>query len=321
MDLLADLLRVAGVTGSIGTRIEASGAAGSWGVRLDRYPGAAVHAVTEGSAWLTTSSRPPRRLESGDVVLLPPGTVHELTSRPWASAASCDRAAAARAREVGDVVRLGIGPVDTRIVTVHYLQDPGARTRVLTALPDVVHVGAGAGAGHLQDTVRILGRELTEPGMASSVLLDRMIDVLLVQSLRAWAAAQTATQPGSWLAGLGDPVVSAALTLIHQAPERAWTAENLATGIAVSRATLARRFTAALDMSPTAYLLRWRMDLAAARLRDTDEPQQSIARAVGYASVHAFSRAFSRAHDEAPGRFRDRHRRTGVVAGDLGDAC
>jgi AraC-like DNA-binding protein len=319
VDLLADLLRVAGVTGSIGTRIEASGAAGEWGLRLDRYPGATVHAVTQGSAWLTTPSRPPRRLAPGDVVLLSPGTVHELTSRPRVSAGPCDRAAAARARAAGDVVSLGSGPVDTRIITVHYLQDPAARTRVLTALPDVVHVSAGAGAGHLQDTVRILGRELTEPGLASSILLDRMIDVLLVQSMRAWAEEEEANRPGAWLAGLADPIVSAALTLIHQSPERTWTTDDLATGIAVSRATLARRFTAVLDTTPAAYSSAWRMDLAAARLRDTDEPLHAIARAVGYSSVQAFSRAFSRAHVEAPGRYRHDHRGSDLTRGDVGE--
>lgn len=37
------------------------------------------------------------------------------------------------------------------------------------------------------------------------------------------------------------------------------------------------------------------MDLAAVRLRDTDEPVESLSGAVGYASPHAFSRAFRRA--------------------------
>jgi AraC-like DNA-binding protein len=46
------------------------------------------------------------------------------------------------------------------------------------------------------------------------------------------------------------------------------------------------------------------MDLAARRLRDGDDALEAIARSVGYTSVHAFSRAFSRARGEPPGRYR-----------------
>lgn len=46
------------------------------------------------------------------------------------------------------------------------------------------------------------------------------------------------------------------------------------------------------------------MDLAAIRLRDTDDTVDTIARAVGYTSVFAFSRAFRRARGQAPGQYR-----------------
>ncbi|MFJ2774350.1 helix-turn-helix domain-containing protein, partial [Streptomyces sp. NPDC087300] len=45
------------------------------------------------------------------------------------------------------------------------------------------------------------------------------------------------------------------------------------------------------------------------RLRDTDEPVESISDAVGYGSPHAFSRAFRRARGTAPGEYRSRLRR------------
>ncbi len=56
--------------------------------------------------------------------------------------------------------------------------------------------------------------------------------------------------------------------------------------------------------SPAAYLTRWRMDLAAKRLRDGDESLHGVAHAVGYTSVYAFSRAFRRARGVPPGRYR-----------------
>ncbi|MGK3207787.1 helix-turn-helix transcriptional regulator [Amycolatopsis sp. MEPSY49] len=63
---------------------------------------------------------------------------------------------------------------------------------------------------------------------------------------------------------------------------------------------------AALGRTPGAYLTAWRIDLAAARLRDTDDTVEAVAAAVGYTSPHAFSRAFRRARGSAPSEFRFR---------------
>lgn len=46
------------------------------------------------------------------------------------------------------------------------------------------------------------------------------------------------------------------------------------------------------------------MDLAAHRLRDTDDTLEQIAADVGYTSVYAFSRAFRRERSSPPGRYR-----------------
>lgn len=46
------------------------------------------------------------------------------------------------------------------------------------------------------------------------------------------------------------------------------------------------------------------MDLAARRLRDTDDTLETIARSVGYTSVYAFNRAFHRTRAQPPGRYR-----------------
>ncbi|MFE3460152.1 helix-turn-helix transcriptional regulator [Nocardiopsis aegyptia] len=80
--------------------------------------------------------------------------------------------------------------------------------------------------------------------------------------------------------------------------------DHVAAEPAVSRATLSRRFLTAAGQAPGAYLTQWRMDLAARRLRDTDDSLEAVAHAVGYTSAHAFNRAFSRARGQSPGRFR-----------------
>jgi transcriptional regulator GlxA family with amidase domain len=102
---------------------------------------------------------------------------------------------------------------------------------------------------------------------------------------------------------------------LHAEPARAWTTTMLASTLAVSRATLSRRFPAAIGQSPGAYLTQWRMDLAAVRLRKTQDPIEVIAGAVGYQSVPAFTRAFTRSHGTTPGRYRADSRPSASVPG------
>jgi AraC-like DNA-binding protein len=108
----------------------------------------------------------------------------------------------------------------------------------------------------------------------------------------------------SWLMALRDPPVARVLALLHARPAESWTLELLAREVHLSRATLARRFTSAVGESPLSYLARWRMHLAAQRLKDTSDAVATIARDVGYTSEYAFSRAFSRHRGQPPGRYR-----------------
>jgi AraC-like DNA-binding protein len=296
------VLAVSGVRGTVAARVQAGEA---WGWQTARVPGAAFHAVTAGTAWLRVAGRPAVQLMPGDVVLLPTGIEHVLASDADNAVPGYDAAAEARYQRAGGIVALGSGPVRTHVLCAHYRHDPAVSTQVLGSLPEVVHIRADNGGTCLDDTVRLLAREVAHPQIATTVVLDRLVDILLVQLLRVWlAGAPPRETRGTWLGALGDPIVIGALDRLHGEPARAWTTAMLAAELAVSRSTLSRRFVDVVGQAPTAYLTRWRMDLAALRLRDTDDPLEVVARAVGYRSVYAFSRAFSRARAEPPGRYR-----------------
>jgi AraC-like DNA-binding protein len=297
-DVLADLLNVSGVRSTIGALIEAGD---DWGWWAEATPGAAVHAVTEGVAWLARPGEEPRRLVPGDVLLLPSGAAHAIASDPAALARTGpDRFDDPTVLGPG-MIATGTGPAHTRILCAHYAHDPAASTHVLALLPEVLHLHGGDG---LDETVRLLGRELARRQIAGTIVLDRLIDVLLVQLLRAWLDQAPEAAEGSLLGALRDPVAGEALAKLHADPARAWTTELLASELNVSRATLARRFRAALGEAPAAYLLRWRMDLAARALRDTDQSVEQVAASVGYTSPYAFNRAFRRTRAQPPGRYR-----------------
>jgi len=301
VDLLTDVLAVAGVRGTLAARIEA---AEPWAVSWDEASDAVFYAVTRGTAWLEPAAQPARRLMPGDIVLLPTGAQHSLSSDPTTPGRPCDHEAAQAARRSGEVLRLGTGDAQTHILAAAYRHDPAVSTQVLKLLPDVVHLHPGVGSAGLDDTVRLVARELSQPQIASEVVLDRLVDVLLVHALRAWLAERPECPQVCWLNALSDPLMTAALTKLHEQPGRDWTTDSLAAELAVSRATLSRRFLSVVGQAPGAYLTQWRMDLAARRLRDTDEPLEVIARSLGYTSVYAFSRAFSRTRNLAPGRYR-----------------
>jgi AraC-like DNA-binding protein len=302
MDALAAVLAVAGVRGAIAATVSA---AEPWGLRLDAVPRAAFHAITDGTAWLRVHDAPGIRLMPGDIVLLPAGTAHTLASGPDAHTQPWDRLAAEQALAAGGELTIGVGTVQTRILCASYHQDPAVTLPLLTLLPNVLHIPASRANRGLDATLRLLASELGQPQPGAAAVLNRLVDILLVQILRIWTTDSISPpRPASWLAALTDPIAGPALALLHTQPERPWTVDTLAAGIGVSRATLARRFAAKVGEPPAAYLTRWRMDLAAQRLRDTDDTAGTIARSLGYTSEYAFNRAFTRQRRTPPGRYR-----------------
>ncbi|SDP33980.1 AraC-type DNA-binding protein [Nakamurella panacisegetis] len=304
MTPLEDVLAVAGVRGSLTAPIDAGA---RWGVQVDAVSEAAFHAVTEGVAYLTVPGHPTVRLMPGDVVLLPRGAAHGFASDPDEPLVPFDRMAYARSQEPGDVLLLGDRPAPTRVLCAFYAHDPASGVPLFDLLPEIISIPAAAAQGSVASTIRLLSDETSEPRMASQTIIDRLVEVLLIQVLRCWLLENDFTD-ASWLRGLADPVVGLVLSALHDRPEHHWTLPELASIAHVSRATLSRRFTATVGTTPSAYLTRWRMDLAAHRLRETGGRVHEIARAVGYQSEFAFSRSFARAHGIPPQRYRTEFR-------------
>src|SRR5690606_27296543 len=113
-----------------------------------------------------------------------------------------------------------------------------------------------------------------------------------------------------WLAALRDPPLSRALAAIHAQVAHPWTTETLAQQAFLSRSAFAERFTRTVGQPPMSYLTRWRMLLAAQRLRESPATIAQIAAEVGYESEATFSRAFSREMGAAPGTWRRQERST-----------
>ncbi len=122
----------------------------------------------------------------GDVVLLPTGLAYILASAPGAATVPFDHLAAEHALAAGQDLRLGAGPGQTRILCASYHQDPAVTVPLLTLLPDMLHIPARQAGADLDTTPRLLAGEISRPQPGASAVLDRIVDILLVQLLRAW---------------------------------------------------------------------------------------------------------------------------------------
>ena len=305
MDALADVLEVARVSGSVLAHIHAHE---PWGLDLLLENGAACHAVTAGSIWLEVDGEPPQRLMPGDVVLLPTGLRHLLLSAPGVPARRYDADLKAElVTDAGDLVIPGPGP-PSRFLCAGFSYDNELAHPLLSLLPPVLHVSPADEGPEtpLQSTLRLLMGELSRHQIGSEAAVERLIEVLFVHVIRSWLETNADSTPPSWLTGLRDAVVARALGLLHSEPDRAWTVDDLAAAVHVSRSTLVRRFNHLVGEPPGAYLTRWRMELAARLLRESEQPVGRIAHRVGYTSEFAFSRAFSKHRGEPPGRYRKR---------------
>lgn len=187
-----------------------------------------------------------------------------------------------------------------RFLAGHFLfAEPNAH-HIAGLLSPIVHVrAADVAAQRLGLLLRLLDDEATADRPGRSLALDRLLEVILIESLRHRAGQVENIGPGL-LAGLADARISRALRALHMEPSRAWTVVHLAQEAGMSRAGFAARFAEIVGTSPIGYLLAWRMSLAKAALASTKRPMIEVARLAGYGSVSAFSTAFTRATGLSP---------------------
>ena len=121
---------------------------------------------------------------------------------------------------------------------------------LLEALPDTLRVRPGAGST-LRATMDLLAGEMLRDEPGQQTLLDRLLDVALVQILREHFATAQASAPG-WFRASADPRIGPALQALHANPGHAWTVAELAEHALMSRSAFARQFTELLGVPPLA---------------------------------------------------------------------
>ncbi len=201
--------------------------------------------------------------------------------------------------------RDGSVPEDATVVCGFLGLDARPFNPLLAALPRVLRIpGSTLGPDSWVTTfMRSVVAESNSRRPGGEAVLERMSEMLFVEVLRRHIDSLPPEQKG-WLAGMRDPAIGRALSLIHEKPAEAWTLERLSEEAGLSRSSLHERFVHFIGQPPMHYLARWRMQVASGLLRDTSAKLVAVALDVGYESEAAFSRAFRRVAGMSPGAWR-----------------
>lgn len=284
-----------------------------WAIRVQDEAPLTVVAVVRGTAWVRFDDGETAVSRAGDVTILrgdEPYEVADAVTTPASVVIHPDnRCTTPDGVELKDAMTLGVRtwgtgehPDATVMLTGAYQLAGELDRRLLAALPRRIHLPAEAAASPIVD---LLGHELGKDQPGQQAVLDRLVDLLLISSLRTWFddAGEGAPQ---WYRAHRDPLVGPALRLIQQRPSEPWTVGSLAAAVGSSRAVFARRFHELVGRPPMQYLTDWRLSLAADALRDPDVGLAAVASQVGYSTPFALSNAFKRVRGISPSEFRRR---------------
>lgn len=263
----------------------------------------AYHVIISGRLFISVDDEQLTELAAGQVVILPRNDPHVLTSAP--GLAPVRAATLLQPSECGILNRIVHGgDGEGTHVVCGFLATDQCFNPLIATLPRLLtlDVRAALSRDWIEASVRFAAAELGSGRLASSDVMSRLSEALLVEAVRHYAS--TRVEEVGWLKGLSDPSVGRALALMHQDLSAPWSPGDLAKAVALSRTAFIERFTASVGMPPIRYLTIRRLQTAALYLRETSKPVKQIAYAVGYDSEEAFSRAFKREFGVSPARWR-----------------
>lgn len=260
--------------------------AGRWRLRRNIEGKPVFFAVLEGECRVVSSGRPPIIVRKGDFVLSPVTKDHVVESID-----APPHGIAMAPMEIGEG-RFRVGPpgepINLRMqVGVCSFASPDAALLV-SLLPAMI---VARDVPRLALLLQLVGDETRHARPARELVLERLLEVLLIEALRC--GTDILSVP-SVARGLSDDRLVSALRAMHARPAHGWTVADLAAEAAMSRSAFFARFSRIVGVPPIEYLLTWRMALAKRLLRTRELSIEHVAAQVGYASASTFSTAFTR---------------------------
>jgi AraC-like DNA-binding protein len=269
------------------------------------------HVVTEGRCFAGIIGAEPIAVEAGEVVVFTKGDPHVMSSSPGmrASPVTAEGFDEATASPLPFSVSYGTaggdGPPSVKLVCGFLAGQAQPFNLLLDNLPPVIKAGnpQDGQSNWLGEFIRVASSESANKRAGGESVLAKLSELMFIEVVRRHLEAVPPVQTG-WLAGLRDPFVGKALSLIHRSPARNWTIEELARDVGLSRSVLAARFAGLVGLPPMHYLAKWRMQIASELLSGGSTNIATVAAETGYGSEAAFSRAFKKMVGVPPSAWR-----------------
>lgn len=276
-------------------------ACGQWSVSFRKRNDLLFCWVEVGECYLITAGFSPVVLHRGDFALI-------YTSSPFllASDISLEPVDSEAAVASTNNVWLTLGTGTDRAVKLRagkFLVNKVNDTLLADLLPPLIHVKSDdTSLARIHSLLVLNEAEARGPGPASEFIIERLVELILVEILRTRRLAVSEDSTGI-LAGLANPITARALDAMHRNVAHGWTVDELAKLCAVSRSTFAARFRSIVGATPMDYLFRWRMAIAKDALFSGTKTISEIAFSIGFQSASAFTTAFTRAEGCSPTKF------------------
>ena len=175
------------------------------------------HLIIEGGCRVELVNGPSLELEPGDVVVVPNGDPHHISSGKGAPRPFPHYGVSAkiRSRDLTPLQAGGGGEV-SRFVCGYMTCDPYIMRPILNGLPPVfkVHLRSDHSGLWLESSILQLVEEAASGRIGSEAMLAKLSEALFVDTLRRYVATLSEQQTG-WLAGTRDPIVGKSLGLLH----------------------------------------------------------------------------------------------------------
>src|SRR3984893_15349622 len=290
MEPLADVITVLRPR-AVGTKVIQG--AGRWALRRSRMDFAGFGLVLIGECWLAVDGHKPVRLAKGDFALVPANPGFTIASDLACEVVSIDAQAALDCQAGGG--RYGDPDLEAEFKQLggYFELDSVNRSLLGSLLPTLVHIQASdPAAGRLRRTIDSIVEEALADRPSRDLVVDRLIEVLLVEALRFRTEGVDAIGQPGLLTGLADPILARALRRLHSNVAHAWSVEELAREAVLSRSAFSERFSQKVGVPPMQYLIDWRIALAKSMLQRDSPPLEAVAAAIGYQSASAFRTPF-----------------------------
>ncbi len=309
MDALADVLKTIRLHSST---YFCSDFSPPWGMAVERGDDGLFHVVVDGECWLKVLGTDDSiHLKAGDIVAFPSGGAHSISdvkdgpTQP--SAALVDKIMSGK--NPFDAALQPAAAFDntspaTTLLCGAFCYDTTVKHPFIRDLPCFIHIKAAEhnDLNWLNALTTTLAIEAKTPSPGSSVIVDRLSEVLFVQLMRSFIE----NRPGAhdYLAALNDPQIGKSLNVIHDEKAAYWSVERLGEHVGMSRTAFTEKFSNLVGLSPKTYLTNWRMQKAKEQLQGSDLSMIAVAEQAGYSSEAAFSKAFKQFFEVTPGKVR-----------------